>query len=388
MDSFGIGNAPDAETYQDKGADTLGHIAAKYPLKVPNLLKMGLSEAYFMNNGTYPHGLEWKGNPEGAYFYASEQSLGKDTPSGHWELMGVPVTTPWSCFPPLFPSFPEPILEKIKIATGINGFLGNVAASGTEILKDLGEEHLNLIQAGIFSPIIYTSSDSVMQIAAHEELFGLERLYDLCQTAREVMDASGYMLGRVIARPFLGMDKDSFKRTANRHDYSLPPPSPTLLEYVTGKGGRVTGIGKISDIYAGKGISKKILAGGNDGIFAALLNEVKNDPSADIIMANFVDFDMLYGHRRDIQGYAEALESFDSYLPMLKEALTPEDMLIITADHGCDPSFTGANHTRECIPVLIKGDTIKSEPLSPSSSFSAVSVIISDYLGINYPLTC
>lgn len=387
LDSFGIGGAPDAAAYDDNGADTLGHIAKNYPLHIPNLLKNGLGEAYFMCNGRYPQGFNREEEPDGAYTYASEQSIGKDTPSGHWELMGLPVTTPWSLFPKEYPSFPPDILEKIAKEVNIDGFLGNYAASGTEILKELGEKHLHLLSEGKALPIVYTSADSVMQIAAHEELFGLERLYRVCQKAREIMDDAGYMLGRVIARPFLGETSATFKRTPNRHDYSLPPPSPTILEYLVGQGKQITGIGKIYDIFAGKGITKKILASGNEDIFSVLVSEIKNNASAAVILANFVDFDMLYGHRRDIKGYAKALEYFDSCLPKLKEAMRDDDILIITADHGCDPDFKGVNHTRECIPVLISGKNIQGKSLPPADSFCIVAKVINQHLAVNYSLS-
>jgi len=380
MDSFGIGAAPDAETFGDSGADTLGHIAARRaqadkPLSLPVLTELGLGEAARLATGTVPTGLESVGPVTGAYGAAAETSHGKDTPSGHWEIAGLPVDFDWGFFPRTEPCFPaEEIAELVKRAD-LPGILGNKHASGTEIIKELGEEHLRTGK-----PICYTSADSVFQIAAHEDHFGLERLYRVCEIAKEIFDRLN--IGRVIARPFIGEDAESFKRTGNRRDYTTLPHAPTLLDVVQGAGGRVISVGKIADIFAHQGITRKLKADGNAALFEATLQAMEEAEDGDLVFSNFVDFDMHYGHRRDVEGYAAALEEFDAALPQLIDRLRPDDLVLITADHGCDPTFKGTDHTREYVPVLFFGPKVPAGSLGRRASFADMGQTIARHLGI------
>ena len=354
LDSLGIGASKDADKFGDAGADTLGHIAKvfseKKGLDLPNLYKLGLAHAYRASTGQFPAGIIPPSKLNGSYACAKEISSGKDTPSGHWEMTGVPVLWDWGYFPHKNKSFPDDLLESIVDRSGIPGYLGNCHASGTEIISRLGEEH---IKTG--KPIFYTSADSVFQIACHEQHFGLENLYRLCEQCRELL--TPFNVGRVIARPFTGMSNETFKRTGNRHDYAIRPPSPTVLEKLVLDGGKVTGIGKIGDIFAHTGISKEIRASGHPDLWQETLEAMEGPAqptdARSIIMTNFVDFDALYGHRRDVIGYGEALEKFDRHLPLLYEKMKADDLLIITADHGNDPSWHGTDHTREHVPILL-----------------------------------
>ncbi|MFI0472648.1 phosphopentomutase [Halomonas sp. HMF6819] len=387
LDSFGIGSAPDAAAFGDEGADTLGHIAAacargeadtddrRGPLKLPNMAKLGLFHAHRDATGSVAEGVELPEELTGAYAHAQEISSGKDTPSGHWEIAGVPVRFDWGYFLDKEESFPPELLEQIVAQAELPGTLGNCHASGTEIIARLGEEH---VQSG--KPIVYTSADSVFQIAAHEEHFGLERLYALCETVRELLEP--YNIGRVIARPFVGENAGSFERTGNRRDYSIEPPTPTVLQKLTESGGEVVSIGKIADIYAHCGITHKVKASGHDALMEATLGEIARTDRRDkptFIMANFVDFDSLYGHRRDIAGYASALEHFDARLPELLNALDEDDLLVLTADHGCDPSWKGTEHTREYVPILVRGATFAPGPLGKRDTFADIGQTLADY---------
>jgi phosphopentomutase len=391
LDSFGIGAAPDAARFGDDGANTFGHIvqacaAGKVtrdgrsgPLSVPNFLSLGLGKAA---EGADPR-LDWgrMGMPApaqitGKYGYAAERSLGKDTPSGHWEMMGLPVEYAWEYFPDTVPTFPAALTQALIARGELPGILGDCHASGTEIIERFGEEH---IRSG--KPIVYTSGDSVFQIAAHETHFGLERLYDLCHIARQLVD--DYNVGRVIARPFVGERKGEFKRTGNRHDYAMPPHAPTLLDRYAAAGHEVTGIGKISDIFAAKGITRYRKAFGNDEVWDQVMDCVKNGPDDSIIFANFVDFDTLYGHRRDIAGYAGALEEFDRHIPLLKSQLRDGDLVIFSADHGCDPTQPGSDHTREYIPVLAFGPGIAPGAVGARGSFADIGQSIATHLGMD-----
>lgn len=358
LDSVGIGGAPDAEDYGDRGADTLGHIAEACahgaadreglragPLHLPHLLRYGLAHCYRLANGRFPHGLQPSGEPEALYGCASERSKGKDTPSGHWEIAGVPVPFDWGYFPREVPCFPEALVADLCRRAGLPGILGNCHASGTEIIAALGAAH---ISSG--APICYTSADSVFQIAAHETAFGLERLYQLCAIARELVDP--HNIGRVIARPFLGAGPQDFRRTGNRRDFATPPAAPTLLDRATVAGRDVVTVGKIGDIFAHSGTGRVLKAEGNDALFDRTLEGAASLADGGLLFANFIDFDMLYGHRRDVAGYAGALEAFDRRLPELTVRLSDGDLLIITADHGCDPSWDGTDHTREQVPIL------------------------------------
>jgi phosphopentomutase len=388
LDSFGIGATADAEKYGDVGADTLRHIAERCaegkadkegvrqgPLHLPNLTRLGLNGAAIASSGKPIPGLATDVPIQGMYGCAEEVSHGKDTPSGHWELAGVPVMFDWGYFPPDYPSFPPKLLDEFIKRAKIPGVLGNKHASGTEIIAELGEEHQKTGK-----PIVYTSADSVFQIATHEESFGLQRLYDLCHIARELVDE--YNIGRVIARPFTGAPGE-YRRTGNRHDYSIPPPEPTLLDKLVEEGGSVIAIGKVSDIYAHQGISKSITADGNMALFDAFLKEVQIAPDNSIVFVNLVDFDMVYGHRRDVIGYAKALEDLDARLPELERIMKPGDIAFIAADHGCDPTWHGSDHTRENIPVIAFGPGVKTPgPIGKRKTFSDIGQSIAKHLGM------
>lgn len=390
LDSFGIGHSADAERFGDKGADTLGHIAEacargeadvgrKGPLHMPNMSRLGLGKAAEASTGTFPPGLDANADIIGAYAFASELSSGKDTPSGHWEIAGVPVLFDWGYFTDTENSFPQELLDKLVERANLPGYLGNCHSSGTVILDQLGEEHMKTGK-----PIFYTSADSVFQIACHEETFGLERLYELCEIAREELTEGGYNIGRVIARPFVGNKAGEFERTGNRHDLAVEPPAPTILKkMVDEKQGEVVSIGKIADIYAQVGITKKVKATGLDALFDATVKEMAAAGDNTIVFTNFVDFDSAYGHRRDVPGYAAALELFDRRLPELMALVGPDDMLILTADHGCDPTWTGTDHTREHIPVLIYGPKIKPGFLGKRDTFADIGQTVASYFGMS-----
>ncbi|MDG6894279.1 phosphopentomutase [Volucribacter amazonae] len=387
LDSFGIGYADDAEKFGDKGSNTLGHIAEQCfagqaeqnrsgALQLPHLEKLGLGLAAQQSRGL-PAG--FNPNPEliGGYAYAKEISSGKDTPSGHWEIAGVPVLFDWGYFPQQQNSFPEELLQRIVAKSGISGYLGNCHSSGTVILDQLGEQHM---QTG--KPIFYTSADSVFQIACHEKTFGLEKLYELCQIVRE--ELADYNIGRVIARPFIGEKAGEFQRTGNRKDYSIEPPSATVLQkLVQEKEGEVVSIGKIADIYAHTGITKKVKATGLAELFDKTLEEVQKAGDNTIVFTNFVNFDSDYGHRRDVSGYAAALEYFDQRLPELLALIQDQDLLIITADHGCDPTWQGTDHTREHIPVLLYGANVPKQFLGKRETFADVGQTIASYFHLS-----
>ncbi|HZF26308.1 MAG TPA: phosphopentomutase [Steroidobacteraceae bacterium] len=370
LDSFGIGASADAQRFGDAGSNTLGHIAAHRaragaPLKLPNLAGLGLLHAARESCGEYPAGCEPNIEVVGAYGYAEELSTGKDTPSGHWEMAGVPVLYEWGYFRQAENSFAPSLLQDLIKEARLPGVLGNCHASGTEIIDRLGEEHMRTGK-----PIVYTSGDSVFQIAAHEGTFGLQRLIDLCLIARRLVDP--YRIGRVIARPFVGNSPTDFKRTGNRHDYAVPPPSPTVLDKLVASGGEVIGIGKIPDIFAHRGISQEVHAFGNDAMFDVTLAALESARDRCFVFSNFVDFDTLYGHRRDVEGYARALEQFDARLPELFGQMGEEDVLMLSADHGCDPTWTGSDHTREHIPVLAYGRRVRPGSLGKRATFADI----------------
>lgn len=387
LDSFGLGAAADAKQYGDEGADTLRHIAEycrdgkadkdgvrKGPLKLPNLTRLGLNGAAMISTGKPIPGLDPNVKIESAYGCAAEMSLGKDTQSGHWEMAGVPVLFDWGYFPPQYPSFPDTLLDKLIKQTGLPGVLGNKHASGTIIINDLGEEHQKTGK-----PIVYTSADSVFQIAAHEETFGLERLYEICEATRKLVDE--YNIGRVIARPFIGTP-GNYSRTGNRRDYATPPHAPTLLDDVVTHGGEVIAIGKVADIYAHQGVTKTVKANGNEALFKALIEEAKTAPDHSLTFVNLVDFDMVYGHRRDVTGYAKALEDLDSWFPEFEKQLKAGDMVLITADHGCDPTWNGSDHTREHVPAIVFGPGIKPGPIGIRETFADMGQTLAKHLGI------
>ena len=379
MDSFGIGASLDANRYGDAGADTFGNIflhckAAGRELKIPNLTQTGLFQAALSSTGKRLTESDPLPEPRGCFGYAVEQSLGKDTPSGHWEIGGVPVRFEWGYFPETIPCFPETFTQSLIKLGNLPGVLGEKHASGTVIIEELGKEH---IQSG--KPILYTSADSVIQIAAHETHFGLEHLYDLCKIARKLADPLN--IGRVIARPFIGTP-GSFQRTANRRDYATPPPSPTLLDKLKQSGHEVIAIGKTADIFAHQGITKTIKADNNMLLFDATIQAMEKAPAGSLIFTNFVDFDSSYGHRRDVEGYAKALEAFDARMPELDKILQKGDIVIICADHGCDPTQPGSDHTREHIPVLAYGPQLTSKFIGRRDSFADIGQTIAQWLDI------
>ena len=336
LDSVGIGEAPDAEAFGDVGSNTLGHIAeAVGGLKMPNMEKLGLA------NIVPVEGMAASEAPAAYYGKLQEASVGKDTMTGHWEIMGLNIDTPFKVYPE---GFPETLIKQLEERTG-RKVIGNKPASGTEILDELGEEHM---KTGAI--IVYTSADPVLQIAAHEEVVPLEELYRICEIARELTLSPEFLVGRVIARPFLG-EKGAFKRTSNRHDYALKPFDRTVMNEMKDIGKDVIAIGKINDIYNGEGVTKAIRTKDNMDGMDKLVDVVKEDFNG-MSFLNLVDFDALYGHRRNPQGYGEALEAFDARLPEVLEHLTEDDLLIITADHGNDPTFPGTDHTREYVPLL------------------------------------
>ncbi|MGB5144328.1 phosphopentomutase [Shewanella algae] len=383
LDSFGVGAAGDAAKFGDLGSDTFGHIAKECaegrandgregPLKLPNLSRLGLAHAAMESTGQFAPGFDADVELIGAYGHAEELSSGKDTPSGHWEMAGVPVLFDWGYFSDKQSSFPKELTDKILARAGLGGFLGNCHASGTAILEELGEEHM---RSGL--PIFYTSADSVFQIACHEESFGLENLYRLCEIAREELEP--YNIGRVIARPFVGSGAADFARTGNRRDYAVEPPAKTVLDKLKAAGGQVVSVGKISDIYAHCGITSKVKASGLEALFDATLEQVKAAGDNTIVFTNFVDFDSHYGHRRDVAGYARGLEYFDARLPEILALLNKDDLLILTADHGCDPTWEGTDHTREHVPVLAYGAGLSAGSLGRRKSFADIGQSIASY---------
>ena len=382
LDSFGVGATADADRFGDTGADTFGHIAAVRAaspageLKLPNLAKLGLFHAGRDSTGTFAAGANENAEIIGAYGFAEELSSGKDTPSGHWEIAGVPVLFDWGYFTKKTDTFPPELLEKLIERAGLPGVIGNCHASGTTIIAELGDEH---VATG--KPIVYTSADSVFQIACHEESFGLDKLYELCDIARELVNE--YDIGRIIARPFNGADAASYVRTGNRRDLTTPPHADTLLDKLCADGGEVISVGKISDIYAHQGITKKVKATGNAALFDATLGAMRDAGDHSIVFTNFVDFDMLYGHRRDVEGYAAALEYFDDRLPELLEQMQADDILIICADHGCDPTWPGSDHTREHIPVLAYGAGITPGPLGKRESFADIGQSLAGFFNLS-----
>jgi phosphopentomutase len=379
LDSFGLGALPDADKYGDAGANTLGHIAAwaakeGKPMSLPNLDRLGLGAAAHKASGEWPVGFDRRDGFTGAWGAAQEQSTGKDTQSGHWEIAGVPVLFDWGYFPKTVPSFPKELTDKLQELTGVPGWLGNCHASGTTIINELGDEHVKTGKV-----ILYTSADSVLQIAAHEEHFGLERLYQVCEAAYELVKP--YNIGRVIARPFTGANGD-YKRTSNRHDYAVPPPSPTLLDHVKDAGGEVIALGKISDIFAARGVTKLVKGPDNMALFDRLLEVADEAGDKSLSFVNFVDFDMLFGHRRDVSGYSNALHELDARLPEFLAKMKEGDIAVITADHGCDPTAAGSDHTREHIPMIFFGPGLAPRELPIASTFSDIGATLAKHLGV------
>ena len=385
FDSLGIGASSDAQKYGDQGANTLGRIMdacangeadvdglRQGPLHIPSLEQFGLLHALAASDDRYQCPAA---KATATWGFAEEKSTGKDTPSGHWEIAGVPVMEEWGFFPQSSPCFPEDLITDLVAEARLPGILGNCHESGTEIIERLGAEH---IRSG--KPICYTSADSVFQIAAHEQHFGLERLYEVCDIAKRL--TSSLNIARVIARPFTGDSPDNFKRTGNRRDITTAPPADTLLDRIIAAGGQVISIGKIADIFAHRGISYGVKGDGNMALFDQLLEQMALAASGSLLFVNFVDFDMLYGHRRDIPGYAAALEAIDKRMPEFMAALRPGDLALITADHGCDPGWPGTDHTREHVPAIFLSKTGEPRALGKLAGFDKMGSILEQHLAV------
>ncbi|API94103.1 phosphopentomutase [Virgibacillus sp. 6R] len=370
MDSVGIGEAPDADKFNDQGADTLGHIAAhRKGLHMPNMASLGLS------NIREIQGIEKAASPKAHYTKMKEASNGKDTMTGHWEIMGLHIEQPFRTFPE---GFPDELIQELEKQTG-RKVIGNKPASGTKIIEELGEEHM---ETGAL--IVYTSADSVLQIAAHEEIIPIDEQYRICEIARKLTLDEKYMVGRVIARPFIGKP-GAFERTANRHDYALKPFGKTVMNELQENNYDVIALGKICDIYDGEGVTKAIRTKDNDDGMTKLVESMKEDFTG-ISFLNLVDFDAKYGHRRDPDGYAEALEAYDARLPEVLEKLQHDDLLIITADHGNDPTHHGTDHTREYVPLLVYHNGIQEgKELPIRETFADIGATIADNFQVKLP---
>lgn len=368
LDSAGIGEMPDAAAWGDAGADTLGNILKSRQVHLPNFQKLGLGNIRPLS------GVPADPAPIGSYGKCTLKSNGKDTTTGHWEMAGIILEKAFPTFPK---GFPDRILDRFVAEAKVPGVLGNVPASGTEIIKELGEEH---VRTG--KPIVYTSADSVFQIAAHEEVVPIDRLYEMCEIARKILDGED-KVGRVIARPFLGSNAADFKRTENRHDYAVAPPNANLLPLLKGNGLDVVCIGKIASIYDSVGVTEDLTAKNNDQTIDQTINALNADTRG-LIFSNLVDFDMLFGHRRDTEGYAKALEHFDARLPEIFDAMKDDDLLILTADHGNDPTYRGSDHTREYAPLLVYGKSATpGVDLGTRGSLADIGATIAD----NFDLT-
>ena len=367
LDSAGIGEMPDAALWGDAGADTLGNILKSRKVDLPNMQKLGLANIRPLAD------LPAVENPSGSYGKCTLKSNGKDTTTGHWEMAGIILTKAFPTFPN---GFPPRIIDEFVAKANVPGILGNIPASGTEIIKVHGEEHL---KSG--KPIVYTSADSVFQIAAHEKIIPVDRLYEICEIARKILDGPD-KVGRVIARPFLGETAETFKRTENRHDYAVPPPPDNLLPLLKNKGLDVVCIGKIASIYDGMGVTEDITAKNNEQTIDQTIKALEAD-SKGLIFSNLVDFDMLYGHRRDTEGYAKALEYFDHRLADILDALNDDDLLIMTADHGNDPTKDGSDHTREYVPLIVYGRNAKAGVnLGTRGSLADIGQTIAENFGV------
>ena len=364
LDSVGCGELPDAADYRSVGAHTLGHIAAYRPLRLPNMQRLGLGNIVELSH------IPPVDAPAGSWGKMAERTAGMDTTCGHWEIAGLVMDHPLPTYPD---GFPPEVTDRLEQAFGC-GILGNCVASGTQIIKDLGEEHMRTGK-----PIVYTSADSVMQIACHEQVYAPEQLYEMCRQAREIMQGP-HGVGRIIARPFLGSSAEDFWRTENRHDFSLQPPAGGLLQRVKEAGLPVISIGKIFDIFAGCDVTD-ILPGHDNGQSLQSLYQALDQFDQGLIFANFVDFDMLYGHRNNVEGYAAALEAFDAGLPAALDKLGEDDILAITADHGNDPTTMGTDHNREYVPLLVCGPRVRPVYLGVRASFADLGQTAAEYLG-------
>lgn len=367
LDSAGIGEMPDAAAWGDAGSDTLGNIFKSRRVLVPNLKKLGLG------NIRHLEGVPAETSPIGSFGKCTLKSNGKDTTTGHWEMVGIILEKAFPTFPN---GFPERIIDRFVAEAKVPGVLGNVPASGTEIIKQLGEEH---VRTG--KPIVYTSADSVFQIAAHEEVLPIDRLYEMCEIARRILDGED-KVGRVIARPFLGSNASNFARTENRHDYAVAPPNANLLPLLRDGGLDVVCVGKIASIYDSVGVTEDLTAKNNDQTVDQTIKALNAD-SRGLIFSNLVDFDMLFGHRRDTEGYAKALEHFDSRLPEIFNAMGEDDLLILTADHGNDPTYRGSDHTREYAPLLVYGKSVNGGvDLGTRGSLADIGATIAENFGL------
>jgi len=366
LDGAGIGAMPDAPEWGDAGSDTFGHILESRIVHLPNLQRYGLGNVRPLKN------VPPLDQPEGSYGRCALRSNGKDTTTGHWEMAGIILDQAFPTYPN---GFPRPVIDRFIAETGVPGILGNIPASGTEIIKQLGEEH---VKTG--RPIVYTSGDSVFQIAAHEEVIPLARLYGICEIARRLLDGE-HKVGRVIARPFLG-ETGSFYRTENRHDYAVPPPRENLLTALKDENLDVVCIGKIASIYDSAGVTEDLIAKNNQQSIDQTIRALQQNTRG-LIFSNLVDFDMLYGHRRDTEGFARALEHFDSRVPEIESEMRDDDLMIITADHGNDPSFPGSDHTREYAPLLVFGkSTRRGVDLGTRASLSDIGQTIAENFGL------
>jgi len=367
LDSAGIGEMPDAAAWGDAGSNTLGHILESRVVNIPNLQRLGLGNIAPLK------GLPAVESPTANFGKCTLKSDGKDTTTGHWEMAGIILQQGFPKFPD---GFPPRIIDEFIAQANVPGVLGNIPASGTEIIKQLGEEH---VRTG--KPIVYTSADSVFQIAAHEEVVPIDRLYEICEIARNILKGDDEV-ARVIARPFLGESSETFKRTENRHDYAVPPPGGNLLPKLKDVGLDVVCIGKIASIYDNLGVTADLTAKNNEQTVDQTINALRDD-STGLIFSNFVDFDMLYGHRRDTEGYAAALERFDARLPEIIDAMRDDDLLIMTADHGNDPTYPGSDHTREYVPLLVYGITAANGvDLGTRQSLSDIGQTIAENFGV------
>jgi len=388
LDSVGCGGAEDAAQFGDAGADTLGHIATACAkgegnrkalrsgaLHVPHLDALGLGLAAEASTGVLPPGLTRPQPPGGLWGFGVERAPGKDTPSGHWEIAGAPCLEPWGYFPKTEPCFPPELTKALIAKGGLSGILGNCHASGTEIITRLGAEHIRTE-----APICYTSADSVLQIAAHETIFGCDRLYELCRIARRLCDPLN--IGRVIARPFEGSPSRGFTRTPHRKDFGLPPPPGNLLERLAGASRKTVSIGKIGDIFAHRFTGEEIKRADNMAHFNATLEALTKLPDGGLIFTNFLDFDTDFGHRRDVPGYAHCLETFDARLPELFALMRPGDVAVITADHGTDPTWHGTDHTREHVPILVFGPGIEGRPIGRRETLADIGASLAAHLGV------
>ncbi len=371
LDSLGVGAAADAADYGDLGADTLGHIVeVNNGLNIPNLQALGLANLHSLKN------IDSVAQPKAYYTKLSEMSLGKDTMTGHWEIMGLLIDTPFQTFTDT--GFPDDLINALKEKTG-HDIIGNKSASGTEILDELGEEHMRTN-----AMIVYTSADSVLQIAAHEETFGLDELYRCCEIARELTMVDKWKVGRIIARPFLGQRKGEFKRTSNRHDYALKPFKRTVLDELKDNKLDVISVGKINDIFDGEGVTKAVKSKSNfDGMEKTI--EIVNNDFHGLLFTNLVDFDALWGHRRNPIGYGKEIENFDIQLKTLMDCLREDDLLILTADHGNDPVAHGTDHTREYIPLIMYSKKHKGSGLLTSHTFASIGKTIADNFNVKLP---